>query len=51
MTCTEPPIDGSQTPGYYGFMSQFVAAVRNTEDALDVPRASQLSTTFMDVSW
>lgn len=47
----EPPTDGSQTPGYYQFLQQFVSAVRNAENALGVPAASQLSTTFMDVSW
>lgn len=51
MACIEPPVDGSQSPGYHDFLTQFVAAVRNTENALGVPPASQLSTTFMDVSW
>lgn len=47
----EPPTDGSQTPGYYTYMQQFVSAVRNAENVLGVAAASQLSTTFMDVSW
>lgn len=47
----EPPTDGSQTPGYFTFMQQFVTAVRNAENALGVPASSQLSATFMDVSW
>lgn len=48
---SEPPTDGSQTPGYYTYMSQFVSAVRNAESALGVAAASQLSTVFMDVAW
>ncbi|KAF8322689.1 glycoside hydrolase [Clavulina sp. PMI_390] len=47
----EPPTDGSQTPGYYTYMTQFVAAVRNAESALGISSANQLSATFMDVSW
>lgn len=47
----EPPTDGSQTPNYFAFLQQFVTAVRNAENALSVPAASQLSTTFMDNAW
>ncbi|KAF8322686.1 glycoside hydrolase [Clavulina sp. PMI_390] len=47
----EPPTNGAETPGYYTYMTQFVAAVRNAENSLNVSASERLATTFMDVSW
>lgn len=47
----EPPQDGSQTPGYFNFMTDFAAGIRTTESSLKVAEENRLQVTFMDVSW
>jgi len=47
----EPPQDGSQTPGYMDFMTNFAKAVRDAEASAKIAEKDRLQTVFMDLRY